>query len=106
MAKIVLVTGASSGIGKATAIYLAQNGYDLYAGARRVENMLDLKTYGIKPVSLDVTQEESVLACVRLILEESGKIDILINNAGAGFYGSMEDVPMEDHFQSISRQSE
>jgi NADP-dependent 3-hydroxy acid dehydrogenase YdfG len=57
MAKTVLVTGASAGIGKATAIYLAQNGYNVYGAARRIDKMQDLKTHGIKPISLDVTQE-------------------------------------------------
>ena len=52
MKKTVLVTGASAGIGKATAIYLAQNGYLVYGAARRMEKMQDLITYGIKPVSL------------------------------------------------------
>ena len=64
MAKTVLVTGASAGIGKATAIYLAQNGYNVYAAARRTEKMQDLKAHGIKPISLDVTKEENLVACV------------------------------------------
>ncbi len=51
MEKTVLVTGASAGIGRATAIYLAQNGYKMYGGARRIEKMQDLKEYGIKPIS-------------------------------------------------------
>lgn len=96
MAKTVLVTGASSGIGKATAIYLAQSGYKVYGAARRVDKMEELKAHGIKPISLDVTQEESMTACVTQIIREAGSIDILINNAGAGFYGSLEDVPMAD----------
>lgn len=96
MAKTVLVTGASSGIGKATALYLAQNGYNVYAAARRIEKMQDLKTQGIKPIALDVTQEESLLACVEQILQEAGSIDVLINNAGSGYYGALEDMPMSD----------
>lgn len=96
MAKTVLVTGASSGIGKATAIYLAQGGYKVYGAARRVEKMEELKAYGITPIPLDVTQEESIVACTTQILLQAGSIDVLINNAGAGFYGSLEDVPMAD----------
>lgn len=96
MAKTVLVTGASSGIGKATAIYLAQNGYYVYGGARRIEKMQDLKAYGIHPVSLDVTNEESLVSCVNQILKEAGNIDILINNAGSGYYGALEDMPLAD----------
>lgn len=94
--KTVLVTGASSGIGKATAVYLAQNGYKVYGAARRTERLQELKKNGIIPISLDVTQEESLLACVDQILKESGRIDILINNAGSGYYGALEDMPMAD----------
>jgi NADP-dependent 3-hydroxy acid dehydrogenase YdfG len=57
MAKTVLITGASAGIGKATAILLAQNGYNVYGAARRTEKMQDLQHYGIKPVALDVGRE-------------------------------------------------
>jgi short-subunit dehydrogenase len=96
MKKTVLITGASAGIGKATAIYLAQNGYNVYGAARRMDKMQDLLAYGIKPVSLDVTSEESLAACVREISGEAGSIDILINNAGSGYYGALEDMPIAD----------
>tara|TARA_Y100000815_G_scaffold259241_1_gene269495 strand:+ start:494 stop:1360 length:867 start_codon:yes stop_codon:yes gene_type:complete len=94
--KTVLVTGASSGIGKSTAIYLAQNGYKVYGAARRIDKLRALETYGIKPISLDVTQQESAETCINQILKEEGKIDVLVNNAGAGFYGALEDVPLQD----------
>jgi NAD(P)-dependent dehydrogenase (short-subunit alcohol dehydrogenase family) len=96
MTKTVLVTGASAGIGRATAILLAQNGYNVYGAARRIEKMQELKTYGVKPISLDVTKEESLVACVEQILKEAGSIDILINNAGSGYYGALEDMPIAD----------
>ncbi len=96
MAKTVLVTGASAGIGKATAIYLAQNGYNVYGAARRTDKMQDLKKHGIKPISLDVTKDESIIECVNQIYKEAGNIDILVNNAGFGSYGAIEDVPMAD----------
>lgn len=96
MAKTVLVTGASSGIGKATAVYLAQNGYNVYGAARRLDKINELKEFGVKPVSLDIASDESIIACIETILKEAGSIDILINNAGAGFYGALEDVPMDD----------
>jgi len=96
MAKTVLVTGASAGIGKATAILLAQNGYNVYCAARRTEKMQDLKNYGIKPIALDVTKDESITACVEQIFKEAGNIDILVNNAGFGSYGAIEDVTMHD----------
>lgn len=96
MAKTVLITGASAGIGRATAILLAQNGYTVYGAARRLEKMQDLTDFNIKPVSLDVTQDESVVSCVESILREAGSIDILINNAGFGSYGAIEDVTIKD----------
>ncbi len=96
MAKTVLVTGASAGIGKATAIYLAKNGYNVYGGARRTEKMQNLETYGIKPISLDITEEKSLVGCVEQIMKETGSIDVLINNAGSGYYGALEDMPMSD----------
>lgn len=92
MSKTVLVTGASSGIGKATALYLAQNGYNVYGAARRMEMLQALQQYGVKPLALDVTKDESILACVAAI----GKIDILVNSAGLGSYGALEDVPMSE----------
>ena len=96
MVKTVLVTGASAGIGRATAILLAQNGYNVYGAARRTEKMQDLKNYGIKPIALDVTKDQSVTACVEQIFKEAGSIDILVNNAGFGSYGAVEDVTMQD----------
>jgi short-subunit dehydrogenase len=96
MAKTVLVTGASAGIGKATAIHLAQNGYNVYGAARRTDKMQDLKIYGIKTIALDVTKDDSMVACVEQIFKEAGSIDILVNNAGFGSAGAIEDLPMED----------
>jgi short-subunit dehydrogenase len=96
MTKTVLVTGASAGIGKATAIYLAQNGYSVYGAARRTDKMHDLKNYGIKPIALDVTKDDSMVGCVEQILKEAGSIDILVNSAGFGSAGAIEDLPMED----------
>lgn len=96
MAKTVLVTGASAGIGKETAIYLAKNGYNVYGAARRTDKMQNLKTHNIKPIALDVTKDESIIACVNQIFKEAGSIDILINNAGFGSYGAIEEVPMND----------
>lgn len=96
MKRTVLITGASAGIGKATAIYLAQNGYNVYGAARRMEKMKDLEAYGIKPVAMDITIDKSMEDGVKQILKEAGSVDVLINNAGFGSYGSIEDVSMED----------
>ena len=95
MSKVVLVTGASAGIGKATAIYLAQQGYKVYGAARRIEKMQELTPFGITPLALDVTQEDSITACVNHILSEAGSLDVLVNNAGFGSYGAIEDVPLK-----------
>ena len=96
MKKTVLITGASAGIGKATAIYLAENGYNVYGAARRVEKMAELKAHGIKPIALDVTEDKSIEACVEQIFKEAGSIDILVNNAGFGSEGAIEDVSKQD----------
>lgn len=84
MTKTVLVTGASAGIGKATPIYLAQNGYKVYGAAQRAEKLAALKVYGITPITLDVTDDTSIAACINKIQEEAGRIDVLVNCAGLG----------------------
>lgn len=75
---------------------MAESGYKVYGAARRTEKMQDLKNYGIKPIALDVTKDESMTACVEQILKETGSIDILINNAGFGAEGAIEDVTIQD----------
>ena len=92
----VLITGASSGIGKTTAKRLLEEGYTVYAAARRVERMRDLEDMGVIALKMDVTKEEDVVAGVERINEEQGGTDILINNAGFGSYGAMEDTPLDD----------
>ena len=92
----VLVTGASAGIGKATAETLLEAGYTVYAAARRVENMRDLEDLGAVALEMDVTNEEDLAAGVERISEEQGGVDILVNNAGFGLYGPMEDIPLDD----------
>ena len=94
--KTVLITGASSGIGKATAIYLAQKGYQVYGAARRIEKLKELAKFGIKPISLDVINDESMVACIDDIIKEAGRIDVLVNSAGSGYYGALEDMPLSD----------
>jgi short-subunit dehydrogenase len=96
MKKVVLITGASSGIGKETAILLAQQNYTVYAAARRIENMKDLVSHGIYPVELDLTKDESMLKTIGDILGKESRIDVLINNAGYGSYGALEDVSIEE----------
>src|SRR5579859_765088 len=96
MNKVALVTGASSGIGEATARKLLVEGYRVYAGARRVERMQGLKQAGAVPLALDVTEEASMSAAIETVRGEAGRLDALVNNAGYGSYGALEDVPMEE----------
>lgn len=96
MKGVALVTGGSSGIGEATALALHKQGYVVYAGARRVERMQSLADNGIIVLSLDVTVEESMKSFVERVLKQEERIDVLINNAGYGSYGAVEDVPMEE----------
>ena len=94
--KIALVTGASSGIGKTTVFHLLTLGYIVYGAARRVEGMKDIETAGAHIISLDITKEDSIVNCVTTIIQQHGKIDILINNAGYGSYGAIEDVSIDE----------
>ena len=96
MKKTVLITGASSGIGKATTEKLLDDGYTVYASARSTDKLKYLKARGAEILELDVTQDESMKSGVDRIKSECGRLDILINNAGYGSYGALEDVPMEE----------
>ncbi|MDE5421982.1 oxidoreductase [Ancylomarina sp. DW003] len=96
MQKVVLITGASAGIGKESAIQLASKGYIVYAAARRTNKLKELESYGIRSITLDVTQEDSIINCVKTIIKAGNRIDILVNNAGYGSYGAVEDVPIEE----------
>ncbi len=92
---IVIITGASAGIGKKTAIDLAQKGYKVYALARRLNLMEDLKEFGIVPIAVDVTSKKQIENAIDTILSQEKTIDVLINNAGYGFYSALE----EDNIQ-------
>lgn len=94
--KVALVTGASSGIGMAAARSLKARGFTVYGGARRVDRMRDLEKDGVNIIPLDVTDETSVLDCVKTIVDKEGRIDVLVNNAGYGSYGAIEDVPVSE----------
>lgn len=96
MTKVVLITGASAGMGKETVKLLLQRGYTVYGAARRVENMKDIASLGARVLQMDVTDEDSMVKGVDEIIKAEGRIDILINNAGFGSYGAVEDVPIED----------
>ncbi|MES2565747.1 MAG: oxidoreductase [Bacteroidota bacterium] len=94
--KVVLITGASSGIGKETAKLLIKNGCIVYGAARRIDKMSDLQTLGIKLLEMDVTNEDSMVKGIQHILNAEKRIDVLVNNAGYGSYGALEDVPISE----------
>jgi NAD(P)-dependent dehydrogenase (short-subunit alcohol dehydrogenase family) len=94
--KTALITGASSGIGEATALQLAELGFTVYASARRVDRMSDLADRGIRTRSVDVSDDDSMVTLIETILADTGRIDVLVNNAGYGLYGALEDVPIDD----------
>jgi short-subunit dehydrogenase len=99
--KIALVTGASSGIGKATVIRLLDRGYIVCAAARRLNAMRDIQSKGAYIVHLDLTDSKSIKNCVSEVLSEYGQIDVLINNAGYGLYGAVEDLSIDEARQQF-----
>lgn len=94
--KVILITGASSGIGYEAALALAARGHRVYAAARRVELMEPLEGKGVVPLQMDVTDEQSMAKGVNLVLQREGRIDVLANNAGYGYFGAVENVAMEE----------
>jgi NAD(P)-dependent dehydrogenase (short-subunit alcohol dehydrogenase family) len=93
--KAVLITGCSSGIGKATALHLAATGWKVYATARKASTLKDLEAAGCKTLSLDVTDEQSMKAAVDAVTRAEGAVGVLINNAGYSQSGAIEAVPLE-----------
>lgn len=96
MKKVILITGASSGIGKVTALQLIKEGHIVYGAARRLNNMNDLLNAGGKSLQLDITDPKQIQLVVSQVIEEQGKIDVLFNNAGYAVYGALENVELED----------
>lgn len=99
--KVVLVVGASSGFGKACAIHLARCGYDVYATSRSVTLGSDGCVSGITMVPMDVRSEASVAAAVKYILGTAGQIDVVINSAGIGYAGAVEDMSMDEFYAQL-----
>ncbi len=94
--KIILITGASSGIGHDAALALAAHGHKVYAAARRTDLMEPLRAHGIEVLRMDVTDGQSMADGVETILKAEGRIDVLVNNAGYGYFGAVETVSMEE----------
>ncbi len=96
MIKTALVTGASSGIGEATVTRLLADGYMVFAAARRMDRMAALERAGATLVPLDLTDDASIVAAVETLRVRAGRFDVLVNNAGYGSYGALEDVPLDE----------
>jgi NAD(P)-dependent dehydrogenase (short-subunit alcohol dehydrogenase family) len=96
MSRVVMVTGASSGIGASTVRALLERGFEVWAAARRLPQMADLERRGARIIELDLTDEGSLTRAVSTVLERSGRIDALVNNAGYGAYGALEDMPLSE----------
>jgi len=90
MSKVVLITGGSSGIGKSIGEFLAGKGYTVFGTSRRPEKYLDTK---FPLITLDVLNNDSIKFAVQQVIDKSGNIDVLINNAGAGITGPIEEIP-------------
>jgi short-subunit dehydrogenase len=95
MSKVILITGASSGIGLVTAVYLANKNYKVYGTARRLNEMTAIINAGGNAFKLDVTKEEDIINGVNYVIEKEGRIDVLWNNAGFGLWGAVEDISIE-----------
>lgn len=96
MKKVILITGASSGMGKDTALRLIQEGHIVYGAARRIEKMEKIVEAGGHALALDVTKQESVAAAVKQVLAEQNRMDVLWNNAGYSLPGAVETVSYEE----------
>jgi NAD(P)-dependent dehydrogenase (short-subunit alcohol dehydrogenase family) len=96
VSKAVLITGCSTGIGRATAERLAGRGWTVYATARNAGSIADLAASGCRPLALDVTDEASMVAAVAAVEQAEGAVGVLINNAGYGQDGAIEEVPIAD----------
>jgi len=96
ISKAVLITGCSTGIGRVTAMQLAKSGWPVYATARRLESVADLAAAGCKVLALDVCDDASMQAAVRQVEAVEGAIGVLINNAGYGSEGPVEEVPIDE----------
>ncbi len=95
-APVALVTGASSGIGASAVRQLLDRGFVVYAAARRTDRLAALEPLGARPLPMDLTDDDALVTGIATILDQAGRIDALVNNAGYGGYGALEDVPLDD----------
>ena len=95
MKQVILLTGASSGIGLATAKQLLERGHIVYASARREPAIAEITSLGGVALDIEMTDEATMKAAIDRVVDEQGRIDVLINNAGNGHYGPIEEIPLE-----------
>lgn len=100
--KIVLITGASSGMGRAAVEFLSEHGFTVYAGTRDLTNLADIQDDNIIPISLDITCQNSIDKSIKIIYDKHKKIDVLINNAGYGLVSTVEDMQEQEMFNQYN----
>ena len=93
MSKVILVTGASSGIGKSIAIFLSEKGYKVFGTSRNPKNV---ENFSFEIIALDVLKMETIEKAIAYIIKKEGRLDVLINNAGMGITGPIEDTPTDE----------
>lgn len=98
---VALITGASSGFGEVTCRKLRDRGWEVYGVARRTDRLHALAEHGVRTFAMDVTDDASMTAGVQRVLDEAGHLEVLINNAGYGAYGAVEDVSMDEARRQI-----
>lgn len=98
--KVILITGGSSGIGKAIGTFLNQKGFTVYGTSRNPSRFPDFKPFTL--LALDVADNKSIVSAVNYIEEKHGKLDVLINNAGAGITGPIEEIPEEEILKNFT----
>ena len=96
MKKVILITGASSGIGKETALSLIKHGHVVYGAARRLEMMQDIIQAGGHAIKMDILKEKNIDDVVNQIIKEQSRVDVLINNAGYGLWGAVETISIDE----------
>ena len=102
MQKVALVTGSSTGIGFETSLALARNGYQTFASMRdikkavKIKEIADKENLSIEVIELDVDKEESIVSAIKKVVSDGGRLDVLVNNAGYGVFGCVEDTPVDE----------